>query len=61
MKLLLAFALLFALNANVVGQQTKTDYLTKSKNQKKAAWIMLGSGTGLIITSLVFPRGRTNI
>lgn len=34
------------------------DYLQKSRNQQKAAWILLGSGAGLITTAFVFPRGK---
>lgn len=33
------------------------DYLGKSKKQKKAALILLGSGAGLIVTSFIIPRG----
>lgn len=33
-------------------------YLQKSRNQQKAAWILLGSGAGLITTAFLFPRGR---
>lgn len=35
-----------------------TDYLQKSKNQKKAARILLGSGAGLILVSFIIPRGK---
>lgn len=34
-----------------------TDYLAKSKKQKKAALILLGGGIGLIATSLIIPKG----
>jgi|GEM_PF-2184652 len=34
------------------------DYLQKSRNQQKAAWILLGSGAGLITTAFVLPRGK---
>lgn len=44
--------LIFAVSS--IAQQTttetpgvKTDYLKKSKNQKTAAWILLGGGAGL--------------
>jgi hypothetical protein len=36
----------------------KEDYLLKSKNQKKVGWILLGGGTGLILTSALIPRGE---
>ena len=35
----------------------KADYLTRSKNQHKAALILLGGGAALIATSFVIPRG----
>lgn len=31
----------------------KTDYLKKSKNQKTAAWILLGGGSALIATGII--------
>lgn len=34
------------------------DYLQKSRNQQKAAWILLGSGAGLITTAFLLPKGR---
>ena len=37
---------------------TKADYLKKSKNQKKAANILLFGGGGLVITAFAFPRGK---
>src|SRR6266496_61681 len=37
---------------------TKTDYLQKSKKQKKTALIFLGGGAALIITSIVIPKGE---
>ncbi len=41
-------------------QQTtpNTDYLKKSKNQKKVALIMLGSGATLVFTGIVIPHGE---
>ena len=35
------------------------DLLKKSKNQKKAAWILLGAGGAFIITDLIIPRGES--
>ncbi|MFC0775042.1 hypothetical protein [Terrimonas alba] len=60
MKKILVITLTFIIGNSVFGQQTepalaltKQDYLQKSKNQKTAAWIMLGGGavmsTGAII------------
>jgi hypothetical protein len=37
---------------------TKTDYLQKSKKQKKAATILLIGGAVLIATSFIIPRGE---
>jgi hypothetical protein len=52
-------SLLFAIPALSFAQSTdntippvKTDYLKKSKNQKTAAWILLGGGFGLATTSV---------
>ncbi len=66
MKKIIAFLLLLALSATSFSQQTsmtkmslsKTDYLQKSKNQKKAARILLIGGAGLLITSLIIPKGE---
>jgi hypothetical protein len=35
-----------------------TDYLQKSKKQKKTATILLAVGAGLIVTSVVIPKGE---
>jgi hypothetical protein len=35
-----------------------TDYLKKSQNQKKAAWIMLGGGATLVLIGAVIPQGE---
>jgi len=36
----------------------KTDYLAKSKKQKTAAWILIGSGAVLIATGALIPHGE---
>lgn len=36
---------------------TKQDYLQKSKNKKKIAWIFLGGGAVLIATGAIIPAG----
>ena len=42
--------------------QTKDDYLTKSKHQKTAAWIMLGGGAGLgLVGEIVGLRGFADL
>ena len=55
MKKNIIYLLLLALPATSFCQKTndtvpvvKTDYLIKSKNQKTAAWVLLGGGTALI-------------
>jgi len=55
MKKSILYFLLLALQAVSFCQKTndstpavKTDYLLKSKNQKTAAWVLLGGGTALI-------------
>ena len=53
MKKLVSLSLLLILSVMVFGQQdpifvpgtTKQDYLRKSKNQKRAAWVLLGIGS----------------
>ncbi len=42
--------------------QTKDDYLTKSKHQKTAAWVMLGGGWGLgIVGGIVGLHGLVDL
>ena len=55
MKKIMIYFLLLALPATSFCQKTndsvpvvKTDYLIKSKNQKTAAWVLLGGGIALI-------------
>ena len=55
MKKSILYFMLFALPMISFCQKTsdtvpsiKTDYLVKSKNQKTAAWVLLGGGTALI-------------
>ena len=38
----------------------KTDYLVKSKNQKTAAWVLLGGGVGLIGTGFLVGDGKNS-
>ena len=65
MKKMIAFCLLFSISAATFSQADtsivspmKTDYLKKSKNQKTAAWILLGGGFSLgLIGSLVSLHG----
>lgn len=64
MKQVIVLAVLIMFVSAALGQQarsistkTSADYLTKSKKQKKTARILLAGGSGLIIASLVIPRG----
>lgn len=53
MKKLIIFCMIFFTCFNSFGQQVeKTDWLQKSKNQKTAAWILLGVGAGLDIAGI---------
>ena len=69
MKKSIVCVLLFALSTIAFSQQntpTQTsasnDYLKKSKNQKTAAWILLGGGTALIGTGyLLGSRKRASL
>src|ERR1044071_6922930 len=67
MKSITTLALLLAFAITSLGQQNsvnklltiKTDYLKKSKNQKKAAWIMVGGGSALLLTGILIPKGES--
>jgi len=58
-KLMLTIAMalfffeLFSQQTSPAPALTRQDYLKKSKNQKKAAWILLGGGTVMMITGSV--------
>jgi len=42
-------------------QAIKTDYLRKSKNQKTAAWVLLGGGIALTVTGMIiYSNAYTN-
>lgn len=65
MKKIIVIALLFVFATTSFCQQknqkqalTQTDYLKKSKKQKKAGSILLAGGAGLIITAFIIPRGK---
>lgn len=58
-SVILAFSATSFCQQNVQKQSlARTDYLQKSKNQKKTAMILLGGGAALIVTSLVIPQGE---
>ena len=65
MKKFIIFTMLLILSATSFSQQTnpsqtltRADYLTKSKNQKSAAWSLLGGGTALIGIGLLIGTGH---
>lgn len=57
--ILIAFAAVsFAQQSAPKQTLIQTDYLQKSKKQKKTAMIFLGGGAALIVASLVIPQGE---
>lgn len=67
MKKTIVFSLLLAFGSVCFSQQigqkksfNQTDYLQKSKKQKRIAWILLGSGASLVITSALIPSKLTD-
>src|SRR4030095_6141550 len=56
LSLLLTALSLFSQSKTNVGV-SKSDYLLKSKNQKKTGRTLLLGGPGLVITSFIIPRG----
>ena len=67
MKKILIYFLLLALPGASFCQQTndsvpliKTDYLQKSKNQKTAAWVLLGGGAALIGTGFLIGDSKNS-
>ena len=67
MKEIMVYFLLLALPVTSFCQETndsvpvvKTDYLTKSKNQKTAAWVLLGGGTALIATGFIVGDSKNS-
>lgn len=65
MKRAIIFFLLVVFSVTSFGQQTnqsiamgQTDWLAKSKRQKKTALILLGVGGALILTGAIIPRGE---
>ena len=62
-KMIICTLLLFV-TASSFGQQTNStqlsinqNYLRKSKNQKTAAWILLGGGAALVTTGILIANG----
>ena len=67
MKKIIASAILLAIVTHAFCQQVdslksiaKTDYLRKSKNQKTAAWVLLGGGVAMAITGTIVYNNAYN-
>ncbi len=67
MKKSMLYFLLLALPVTSFCQKTndtvpsiKTDYLVKSKNQKTAAWVLLGGGVALIGTGILVGDSKNS-
>jgi hypothetical protein len=64
MKQAFILFLLVSLVVRCSGQQTtpaasiQSHYLKKSKNQKTAAWILLGGGAALFTAGMLIPKGE---
>jgi hypothetical protein len=65
MKKIMIYFLLLAIPATGFCQMTndsvpsvKTDYLTKSKNQKTGGWVLLGGGTVLMGTGFLIGNNK---
>jgi hypothetical protein len=65
MKKIIILTLLLAFGTTSFCQQTvqkhsltKTDYLLKSKKQKKIAWIFLGGGVAVAAVGAIIPKGE---
>ena len=57
--LMLAFpAISFSQKTNDPTPSVQKDYLQKSKNQKTAAWVLLGGGTALIGLGFIIGDGK---
>jgi len=67
MKKILTYVILLAIAINSFSQQTdslksiaKMDYLRKSKNQKTAAWILVGGGIAMVVTGTIVYNNAVN-
>ncbi|MBK6826679.1 MAG: hypothetical protein IPG86_07385 [Chitinophagaceae bacterium] len=59
-KQMLLLVLLATLKTGHAQNRTKEDYLHKSANQKKVAWLLSGTGATLVLVSLItYPSGYT--
>lgn len=48
----------FSQQTSTTASKVETDYMKKSKNQKKVAWIMLGGGATFVLTGILIPHGE---
>jgi O-antigen/teichoic acid export membrane protein len=55
MKKIIICTMMLAIAATSFSQ----DYLRKSKNQKTAAWILLGGGSALVVTGILLANNAT--
>jgi hypothetical protein len=67
MKFAVLLTLLSVVSFQVLGQtdttrihSIKADYLKKSKTQKTVAWVLLGTGTALIVTGFIMVGNSNN-
>src|SRR5205809_5902274 len=68
MKKILIFCLMLSFSGKAFSQvdttapntSIKADYLRKSKNQKTIAWVLLGSGTAMMVTGLILSGNAAN-
>lgn len=60
MKKALILLLLTACIATSYSQESKADYLKKSKNQKTAAWVLLGGGLAMGVGGAVWAGSNFN-
>ena len=68
MRKIITFSLLLLFSAATFSQQTtlvkpeliKTDYLKKSKNQKTAAWLLLGGGATVSLIGIAVEVNSAN-
>ncbi len=65
MRKIILYSLMLVIPATAFCQSTpndipaiKTDYLKKSKNQKTAAWVLLGGGFALTVTSTLMAAPK---
>jgi hypothetical protein len=58
LTVLLAFAATSFCQQTAKYSLTKTDYLQKSKKQKKIGWILLGGGVTMFAVGAIIPRGE---